>query len=116
MRGQDHLPSWLCQRRYREPTIVKTHHTMGNDPQPGEPPSIGAWPAVDTVHLWDQLPTHRESWPLILVFNGRVLTRFSYRVCQDGTLVPREVPRFTGIDKAVALAKVSDWWGRDEKR
>eukprot|EP00959_Pyramimonas_sp_CCMP1952_P439042 9191327-Pyramimonas_sp.AAC.1 len=78
---------------------------MGSDPQPGEPPSIGAWPAVDTVRLWGQLPTHRESWPTFLVFNGRVLTRFSYRICQGGTLVSREVPRFTDIDKAVTLVK-----------
>eukprot|EP00959_Pyramimonas_sp_CCMP1952_P263471 5509888-Pyramimonas_sp.AAC.1 len=61
------------------------------------------WPAEDTVHLWDKLPNHRESWALILVFAGRVLTRFSRRICQDGTLVSREVPKFTDIDKAVTL-------------
>eukprot|EP00959_Pyramimonas_sp_CCMP1952_P306711 6418925-Pyramimonas_sp.AAC.1 len=81
---------------------------MGNSPQPGEPPSIGAWPAGDTVRLWDQLPSHREPWPLIIVFNGRVLTRFSYRICHDGILVSREVPRFIDVDKAVTLVKVSD--------
>eukprot|EP00959_Pyramimonas_sp_CCMP1952_P274932 5747345-Pyramimonas_sp.AAC.1 len=84
---------------------------MGNVAQQGEPPSIGAWPAEDTVLLWGQLPTHRESWPLTLVFNGRVLTRFSHGICQGGTLVSREVPRFTDIDRAVALVKVSDWMG-----
>eukprot|EP00959_Pyramimonas_sp_CCMP1952_P170997 3573287-Pyramimonas_sp.AAC.1 len=77
MQGQGHLPSWLGQRRYGEPVPVKTHQAMGSDPQPGEPPSIGAWPAVDTVRLRGQLPTHREPWPLVLVFNGRVFTRFS---------------------------------------
>eukprot|EP00959_Pyramimonas_sp_CCMP1952_P340862 7139808-Pyramimonas_sp.AAC.1 len=55
----DHFPSWLSQRRDGEPPPVKKHHAMGQDPQPGEPPSIGAWPAVDTVRLWVQLPTHR---------------------------------------------------------
>eukprot|EP00959_Pyramimonas_sp_CCMP1952_P110227 2306159-Pyramimonas_sp.AAC.1 len=82
---------------------------MGNGPQPGEPPSIGAWPAGDTVLLRGQLPTHRESWPLIIVFNGRVLARFSCPICQGGTLASREVPRFTDIDKAVTLVEVSDW-------
>eukprot|EP00959_Pyramimonas_sp_CCMP1952_P403904 8463598-Pyramimonas_sp.AAC.1 len=66
MRGQDHLPSRLSQRRYGEPARVRKHEAMRSGPQPGEPPSIGAWPAVDTVRLRDQLPTHRESWPLIL--------------------------------------------------
>eukprot|EP00959_Pyramimonas_sp_CCMP1952_P410420 8601097-Pyramimonas_sp.AAC.1 len=88
---------------------------MGNSPQPGEPPSIGAWPAGDTVLLWDQLPTHRESWPLIVVFDGQVLTRFSCLVCQDGTLVSREVPRFSDVDKAVTLVKVSDWYDHKER-
>eukprot|EP00959_Pyramimonas_sp_CCMP1952_P453880 9469016-Pyramimonas_sp.AAC.1 len=68
---------------------------MGQDPKAGEPPTIGAWPAADTVRLWGQLPTHRDSWPLVLVFNGRVLTRFLHRVCHDGTFVSREVTRFT---------------------
>eukprot|EP00959_Pyramimonas_sp_CCMP1952_P416446 8724663-Pyramimonas_sp.AAC.1 len=48
MQGQDHLPSWLSQRRYGEPAPVRKHVAMGNSPQPGEPPSIGAWPAGDT--------------------------------------------------------------------
>eukprot|EP00959_Pyramimonas_sp_CCMP1952_P179032 3742643-Pyramimonas_sp.AAC.1 len=74
MQGSDYLPSWLGQRRYGEHAPVRKHAAMGNSPQPGEPSSIGAWPAGDTVLLWDQLPTHRESWPLFLVFNGRVLT------------------------------------------
>eukprot|EP00959_Pyramimonas_sp_CCMP1952_P356383 7463501-Pyramimonas_sp.AAC.1 len=76
---------------------------MGDAALPGEPPSVGTWHADDTVHLWEQLPNHRESWELVLVFTGRVLTRFSYRVCPDGTLVSREVPKFTDIDKAVSL-------------
>eukprot|EP00959_Pyramimonas_sp_CCMP1952_P055203 1153962-Pyramimonas_sp.AAC.1 len=108
MQGQDHLPSWLSQRRYGDPPPVRKHVAMSNSAQAGEPPSIGAWPAGDTVLLWDQLPTHRESWPLILVVDGRVLTRFSCRICQDGTLASREVPRFTDVDKAVTLVKVSD--------
>eukprot|EP00959_Pyramimonas_sp_CCMP1952_P410416 8601011-Pyramimonas_sp.AAC.1 len=82
---------------------------MGQCPKAGELLAIGAWPAADAVRLWDQLPTHRDSWPLVLVFNGRVLTRFSRRVCRDGALVSREVPGFTDIDKAVTLATVDDW-------
>eukprot|EP00959_Pyramimonas_sp_CCMP1952_P123682 2585965-Pyramimonas_sp.AAC.1 len=65
---------------------------MGREAQGGEPPPAGTWPADDTVHLWEQLPNHRESWELILVFTGRVLTRVSYRICPDGALVSREVP------------------------
>eukprot|EP00959_Pyramimonas_sp_CCMP1952_P179923 3762388-Pyramimonas_sp.AAC.1 len=64
MQSPDHFPFWLSQRRDGEPAPVKDHHAMGEDPEPGEPPSIGAWPAVDAVRLWDQLPTHRDSWPL----------------------------------------------------
>eukprot|EP00959_Pyramimonas_sp_CCMP1952_P017716 375657-Pyramimonas_sp.AAC.1 len=56
----------------------------------------------------NKIPNHRESWELVLVFAGRVLTRFSYRVCPDGTVVSREVPRFTDIDKAVSLVKQED--------
>eukprot|EP00959_Pyramimonas_sp_CCMP1952_P196376 4105922-Pyramimonas_sp.AAC.1 len=82
---------------------------MGQAPKAGEPPTIGSWPTADTVRLWHQLPAHRDSWPLVLVFNGRVLTRFSCQVCRDGTLVSHEVPRFTDIDKAVTLATVDDW-------
>eukprot|EP00959_Pyramimonas_sp_CCMP1952_P370690 7763715-Pyramimonas_sp.AAC.1 len=33
---------------------------------------------------------------------------FLYRICQGGTPVSREVRRFTDIDKAVTLVKVSD--------
>eukprot|EP00959_Pyramimonas_sp_CCMP1952_P185972 3888452-Pyramimonas_sp.AAC.1 len=91
MQSSDHFPS-LSQRRDGAPAPVKDHRAMGSDPKPGESPTIGSWPAVDTVRLWDQLPTHRNSWPLLRVFNGRVLTRFSYRICQDGTLVSQEVP------------------------
>eukprot|EP00959_Pyramimonas_sp_CCMP1952_P158138 3307003-Pyramimonas_sp.AAC.1 len=58
---------------------------------------LGRGPTADTVRLWDQLPTHTDFWPLVLVFNGRVLTRFSCQVCRDGTLVSRQVPRFTDI-------------------
>eukprot|EP00959_Pyramimonas_sp_CCMP1952_P223668 4676878-Pyramimonas_sp.AAC.1 len=74
MRGQDHLPSWLSQRRYGDPVPARKFVAMGNIARQGEPPSIGAWPAEDTIRRWDQLPIHRESWPLTLVFNGRVLT------------------------------------------
>eukprot|EP00959_Pyramimonas_sp_CCMP1952_P074974 1566883-Pyramimonas_sp.AAC.1 len=42
----------------------------------------------------------------MLVFTGRVPARFSHRICPDGTLVSREVPRFTDIDKAVTLFNV----------
>eukprot|EP00959_Pyramimonas_sp_CCMP1952_P188202 3935728-Pyramimonas_sp.AAC.1 len=48
--------------------------SMGHDAQEGELPALGTWPAEDTVHIWDKLPNHRESWALILVFAGRVLT------------------------------------------
>eukprot|EP00959_Pyramimonas_sp_CCMP1952_P067536 1409685-Pyramimonas_sp.AAC.1 len=115
MQSPDHFPSWLSQRRDGKPAPVKEHRAMGKYPKTGEPSTIGAWPAVDTVRLWDQLPTRRDSWPLVLVFNGRVLTRFPYRVRQDGTLVSREVPRFTHIDKVVTLTKVDDWWDADIK-
>eukprot|EP00959_Pyramimonas_sp_CCMP1952_P151187 3163945-Pyramimonas_sp.AAC.1 len=49
MQSPDHLHSWLNQRRDGEPAPVKKHHAMGNDPQPGQPSSIGAWPAVDAA-------------------------------------------------------------------
>eukprot|EP00959_Pyramimonas_sp_CCMP1952_P050531 1055802-Pyramimonas_sp.AAC.1 len=62
-------------------------------------PTVGTWPAEDTVHLWDKLPKS-----LIILFAGRVLARFSRRICSDGTLVSREVPRFT--DKTVTLVRV----------
>eukprot|EP00959_Pyramimonas_sp_CCMP1952_P447422 9368598-Pyramimonas_sp.AAC.1 len=81
---------------------------MGHNAQEGEPPTVGTWPAEDNVHLWDKLPNHKDSWPLILVFAGRVLTRFSCRICQDGTLVSREVPRFADIDKAVTRVRVGN--------
>eukprot|EP00959_Pyramimonas_sp_CCMP1952_P450322 9428848-Pyramimonas_sp.AAC.2 len=35
---------------------------------------------------------------------------------QDGTLVPREVPRFTDVDKAVTHVEVSDWYDHKEKK
>eukprot|EP00959_Pyramimonas_sp_CCMP1952_P194219 4061673-Pyramimonas_sp.AAC.1 len=75
---------------------------MNYPAQEGGPPSAGTWPAGDTRHLWPHLPNldHHEQWDIILVFTGRVLTRFSCRVCPDGTLVSREVPKFTDIDKA----------------
>eukprot|EP00959_Pyramimonas_sp_CCMP1952_P301645 6311577-Pyramimonas_sp.AAC.1 len=81
---------------------------MGHNAQEGEPPTVGTWLAEDTVHLWDKLPNHRDSWPLFFVFAGRVPTRFSHRICQGVTLVSREVPRFTDIDKAVTLVRVGN--------
>eukprot|EP00959_Pyramimonas_sp_CCMP1952_P142557 2984456-Pyramimonas_sp.AAC.1 len=83
---------------------------MGYPAQEGEPPSVGTWHAGDTRHLWPRLPNHKqhEQWDIILVFTGRVLTRFSYRVCPDGALVPREVPKSTDIDKAVSLVRQVD--------
>eukprot|EP00959_Pyramimonas_sp_CCMP1952_P354158 7420109-Pyramimonas_sp.AAC.1 len=81
---------------------------MGNVAQQGEPPSVGAGPAEDRVHLWDQLPNHRGSWPFIIVFNGWALTCFSHRICQDGTLVSRGVPKFTDIGRAGTLVKVGN--------
>eukprot|EP00959_Pyramimonas_sp_CCMP1952_P259323 5421477-Pyramimonas_sp.AAC.1 len=58
-------------------------------------------------HLWPGLSNlkHHEQWDIFLVFTGRVLARFSYRACPDGTLVSREVPKFTDIDKAVSLVR-----------
>eukprot|EP00959_Pyramimonas_sp_CCMP1952_P270318 5650816-Pyramimonas_sp.AAC.1 len=86
------IPPWLSQRRCGEAPPPRHFVSMGHNAQEGEPPTVGTWPAEDTVHLWDKLPNHRDSWPLILVFAGRVLTRFSYRMCQGGTLVSRDVP------------------------
>ena len=43
-----------------------------------------------------------------MFFNGRVISRFPYRICRDGTLVTRSVPRFTDIDKIVTIATVPD--------
>eukprot|EP00959_Pyramimonas_sp_CCMP1952_P470182 9496231-Pyramimonas_sp.AAC.1 len=88
---------------------------MGQAPEANQPAAIGSWPTAGTVRLWDQLPTHREIWPLVLVFHGRVLTRCSYRVCRDGTLVSRQVPRFTDVDKVVQLATVLDWSRSNER-
>eukprot|EP00959_Pyramimonas_sp_CCMP1952_P378826 7935556-Pyramimonas_sp.AAC.1 len=61
---------------------------MNNPAQGAEPPSAGTWPADDTQHLWPHLPNlnHHEQWDITLVLTGRVLTRFSRRVCPDGTL------------------------------
>eukprot|EP00959_Pyramimonas_sp_CCMP1952_P029515 620179-Pyramimonas_sp.AAC.1 len=87
-----HIPPWLSQRRYGEAPPPRRFVAMGHNAQEGEPPTVGTWPAEDAVHLWDKLPNHRDSWPLILVFARRVLTRFSHRICQGGTLVSREVP------------------------
>eukprot|EP00959_Pyramimonas_sp_CCMP1952_P262194 5483041-Pyramimonas_sp.AAC.1 len=42
---------------------------MGREAQEGELPTVGAWPAEDTVHLWEKLPNHRESWAPILGFH-----------------------------------------------
>eukprot|EP00959_Pyramimonas_sp_CCMP1952_P074017 1547036-Pyramimonas_sp.AAC.1 len=100
-----HIPSWLSQRRCGEAPPPRIFVPMGREAQEGEPPSAGTWPADDTIHLWEHLPNHRESWELILVFTGRVLIRFSYRICPDGALVSREVPRLTDIDKAVTLVR-----------
>eukprot|EP00959_Pyramimonas_sp_CCMP1952_P179121 3744569-Pyramimonas_sp.AAC.1 len=83
---------WLSQRRYGGALPPRRFVAMGSRAQGGEPPTVGTWPAEDTAHLWDKLPNHRDSWPLILMFTGRVFTRFSYRICQGGTLVSREVP------------------------
>eukprot|EP00959_Pyramimonas_sp_CCMP1952_P380039 7961287-Pyramimonas_sp.AAC.1 len=80
---------------------------MGNQAREGEPPKVGALNVEDMRHLWPCLPNlkNHEQWGVILVFTGRVLTRFSYRVCPDGTLVSREVPRFTDIDSAVSFVR-----------
>eukprot|EP00959_Pyramimonas_sp_CCMP1952_P173140 3618302-Pyramimonas_sp.AAC.1 len=75
---------------------------MGNQARNGEPPKVGTLHVNDMRHLWPCLPKlkHHEQWDIILVFTGRVLARFSRRVYPDGTLVSREVPKFTDIDKA----------------
>eukprot|EP00959_Pyramimonas_sp_CCMP1952_P311640 6521963-Pyramimonas_sp.AAC.1 len=49
MQSLDHFLSWLSQRREGEPAPAKEHRAMGQDPKAGEPPTIGAWPAADTV-------------------------------------------------------------------
>eukprot|EP00959_Pyramimonas_sp_CCMP1952_P110182 2305253-Pyramimonas_sp.AAC.1 len=68
------IPPWLSQRRYGGALHARHFASMGRNAQGRELPTIGTWPAEDTVHLWDKLPRHREPWPLILVFAGRVLT------------------------------------------
>eukprot|EP00959_Pyramimonas_sp_CCMP1952_P015331 324731-Pyramimonas_sp.AAC.1 len=102
------IPPWLNQRRYGQPLVARTLVPMNNPAQGGEPTSVGTWPADDTNHLWPHVPNHHKLWGLVLVFTGRVLTRFSRRVCPDGTLVSREVPRFTDIDTAVSLVRQAD--------
>eukprot|EP00959_Pyramimonas_sp_CCMP1952_P318570 6665770-Pyramimonas_sp.AAC.1 len=116
MREADHFLSWPSQRRYDETVPAREFAAMGNAAQPGEPLSVGAWPAEDRVCLWDQLPNRRDSWPLTIVFNGRLFARFSRRICQDGTLVSREVPKFTDIDKAVSLVKIGDSSDPEDKQ
>eukprot|EP00959_Pyramimonas_sp_CCMP1952_P277068 5791850-Pyramimonas_sp.AAC.1 len=99
------FPPWLSQQRYGQSLAPRTLVPMGYPAQEGEPPSAGTWHAGDARHLWPRLPNHKqhEQWDIIIVFTGRVLTRFSFRVCSDGALVSREVPKFTDIDKAVSL-------------
>eukprot|EP00959_Pyramimonas_sp_CCMP1952_P435287 9114857-Pyramimonas_sp.AAC.1 len=48
-----HILSWLSQRRYGEALPPRRFVAMGNRAQEGEPPTVGTWPAEDTVHLWD---------------------------------------------------------------
>eukprot|EP00959_Pyramimonas_sp_CCMP1952_P471256 9498104-Pyramimonas_sp.AAC.1 len=83
---------------------------MGNSARNGEPPKVGTLHANDIRHLWPCIPNlkHHEQLDIILIFTGRVLTRFSYRVCPDGTLVSREVPKFTDVDKAVSLVRLAN--------
>eukprot|EP00959_Pyramimonas_sp_CCMP1952_P082021 1713614-Pyramimonas_sp.AAC.2 len=87
-----HIPSWFSQRRYGEappqgllcPWDVR--HKKESCQQWGHGPQTT--PSI----CGKKPPNHRESWELILVFTGRVLTRFSHRICPDGALVSREVP------------------------
>eukprot|EP00959_Pyramimonas_sp_CCMP1952_P393127 8237251-Pyramimonas_sp.AAC.1 len=96
---------WLSQRRYGQAPTIKTIVPMGNQARDGEPPKVGTLHVNGIRDLWPCVPNlkHHEQWGIILVFTGRVLTRFSYRACPGGTLVSREVPKFTDIDKAVSL-------------
>eukprot|EP00959_Pyramimonas_sp_CCMP1952_P085384 1785591-Pyramimonas_sp.AAC.1 len=52
------IPWWLSQRRYGEAPPPRIFAPMGREAQEGEPPSVGAWPADDTIHLLEQLPNH----------------------------------------------------------
>eukprot|EP00959_Pyramimonas_sp_CCMP1952_P131142 2741751-Pyramimonas_sp.AAC.1 len=108
MRLREHFPSPLSQRRDGERAPPKEFCQMGQATAAGQPSAIGSWPTAETVRLWDQPPTHRDFWPLTVVFNGRVLSRFSCRDCRDGTPVSRQVPRFTDIDKVVPLQTIMD--------
>eukprot|EP00959_Pyramimonas_sp_CCMP1952_P365384 7652465-Pyramimonas_sp.AAC.1 len=103
MPDPSNTPPWLNQRRYGQPLAARSLVPMNDPAQEGGPPSAGTWPADDTHNLWPHLPNHYELWDLFLLFTGRVLTRFLHRVCPDGALVSREVPRFTDILKAVSL-------------
>eukprot|EP00959_Pyramimonas_sp_CCMP1952_P110405 2309699-Pyramimonas_sp.AAC.1 len=58
------IPPWLSQQRYGEPLPARSFVPIGNAALAGEPPSVGTWHADDTIHLWEQLPNHRESWEL----------------------------------------------------
>eukprot|EP00959_Pyramimonas_sp_CCMP1952_P331399 6939522-Pyramimonas_sp.AAC.1 len=82
------FPPWLSQRRYGQAPIIKTVASMGNQARNGKPPKVGTLNVEDMRHLWPCLPNlkHHEQWCIILVFAGRVLARFSSRVCPDGTL------------------------------
>eukprot|EP00959_Pyramimonas_sp_CCMP1952_P379759 7954997-Pyramimonas_sp.AAC.1 len=64
------IPPWLSQRRYGEALPAWHFVSMGRYAREGELPTVWTWPAEETVHLWDKLPNHSESWPLILVFAG----------------------------------------------
>eukprot|EP00959_Pyramimonas_sp_CCMP1952_P170517 3563547-Pyramimonas_sp.AAC.1 len=92
MPGPSDFPPGLSQRRYGQPPIIKTVAPMGNQARNGEPPKVGTLRVNDMRYLWPCIPNlkHHEQLDIILVFTGRVLTRFSYRVCPDGTLVSRE--------------------------
>eukprot|EP00959_Pyramimonas_sp_CCMP1952_P088564 1852842-Pyramimonas_sp.AAC.1 len=57
-----HIPPWLSQRRHGEASLARHFVSMGREAQEGELPTVGTWPAEDTVHLWDKLFNHIESW------------------------------------------------------
>eukprot|EP00959_Pyramimonas_sp_CCMP1952_P125078 2614724-Pyramimonas_sp.AAC.1 len=44
------IPSWPSQRRYGGALPPRRFVAMGNRAQAGEPPTIGTWPAEDTIH------------------------------------------------------------------
>ena len=85
MRHPDHLPSWLRQRRAGEPVRVRKVLPPGSEPTERPPPQVGNWPQADQERLWDQLPVHRLDWSVLMIFSGKVITRFQYRPCRCGT-------------------------------